>query len=204
MRAAYDPGSQGPGAMIHQFIDQGILATKDEGNPGFGIEVKLEQGMELGKDLDAHEVGFIEDQNGLLFFGDDFAEEASEGFGQEGDGEATRLYLEGEQDLFEEFEDRPGVGRDGDDPVLGGVKRGSGIAKGGGFPRPHLTGNDTQGAQFEGIEESVCEGLKTWQGVKIINFDILSEGFSLKAKEVFIASHRQASFRRVFPPDRMG
>jgi hypothetical protein len=85
--------------------------------------------MELGKDLDAHEVGFIEDQDGLLFFGDDFGEEASEGLGQEGDGEATRLYLEGEQDLFEEFEDRPGVGRDGDDPVLGGVKRRRGIAE---------------------------------------------------------------------------
>jgi hypothetical protein len=53
--------------------------------------------MELGKDFDAHEVGFIEDQDGLLFFGDDFAEEASEGFGQEGDGEATRLYLERER-----------------------------------------------------------------------------------------------------------
>jgi hypothetical protein len=204
MRAAYDPGSQGPGAMIHQFIDQGILATKDEGDPGFGIEVKLEQGMELGKDLDAHEVGFIEDQDGLLFFGDDFAEEASEGFGQEGDGEATRLYLEGEEDLLEEFEDRSGIGRDGDDPVLGGVKRGSGIAKGGGFACTDFTDNYTQGAQFEGIEESFCEGLKTWQGVKIITRDILSEGFSLKAKEVFIASHRQASFRRVSPPDRMG
>jgi hypothetical protein len=204
MRAAYDPGSQGPGAMIHQFIDQSILATKDEGNPGFGIEVKLQKGVELGKDLDAHEVGFIEDQDGLLFFGSDFEDKAPEGFGQEGDGEGARLYLEREEDLLEQFKDGSGVGRDGNDPVLGGVKRGSGIAEGGGFAGTDFSGNDIQGAQFEGVEESVCEGLETWQGVKIINLDILSKGFSLKAKEVLIESHRQTSFRRVSPPDRMG
>jgi hypothetical protein len=56
----------------------------------------LQKGVELGKDLDAHQVGYIENEDGLLFFADDFVEEASEGFGQEGDGEATRLYLEGE------------------------------------------------------------------------------------------------------------
>ena len=200
MRAAYDPGSQGPGAMIHQFIDQGILATKDEGDPGFGIEVKLEQGMELGKDLDAHEVGFIEDQDGLLFFGDDFAEEASEGFGQEGDGEATRLYLEGEEDLLEEFEDRSGIGRDGDDPVLGGVKRGSGIAEGGGFACTDFSGNDTQGAQFEGIEESVCEGLETWQGVKIINLDILSRRVLVESQRSVYSESSSGLLPKSFPP----
>jgi hypothetical protein len=117
MRAAYDPGSQGPGAMIHQFIDQGILATKDEGNPGFGIEVKLQKGVELGKDLDAHEVSFIQDQDGLLFFADDFGEKSSEGFGQEGNGEGSGLHLEGEEDLLEEFEDGSGVGGNRDDPI---------------------------------------------------------------------------------------
>src|SRR5208283_4096636 len=93
-------------------------------------------------------------------------------------------------------------GSDGDDSVLGGVKRGSGIAKGGGFACTDFTGNDTQGAQFEGVEESFCEGLKPWQGVKIITLDILREGFSLKAKEVLIASHHPASFRRVFHPGK--
>jgi hypothetical protein len=87
---------------------------------------------------------------------------------------------------------------------LGGVKRGRGIAQRSRFPCADFSGNDTKGTQFEGIEESVCEGLETRQGVKVINLDILREGFSLKAKEVLIASHRQASLRRVSPPDRMG
>jgi hypothetical protein len=106
--------------------------------------------------------------------------------------------------LLEEFEDRSRIGRDGDDSVLGGVKRRRGIAERGGFACTDFSGNDTQGAQFEGIEESVCEGLEARQGVKIINLDILSKGVSLKAKEVLIESHRQTSFRRVSPPDRMG
>ena len=105
--------------------------------------------------------------------------------------------------MLEEFEDRSRIGRDGDDSVLGGVKRRRGIAERGGFACTDFSGNDINGAQFKGIEESVCEGLEARQGVKIINLDILREGFSLKAKEVLIGSHRQASFRRVFPPDRL-
>ena len=131
------------------------------------------------------------------------AEKASEGFGQKGNGEGTGLHLEGKQDLLEEFEDGPGVGGDGNDPVLRGVKRRRGVAEGGGFPRAHFSGDDTNGAQFEGIEESVCEGLEARQGVEVLDLDVLREGFSLKAKEVLIASHRPASFRRVFPPDRI-
>ena len=202
MTAAYDPGSQGPGAMIHQFIDQGILAAEDKWDQGFGVEIELQQGVELGKDLDAHQVGFIDDQDRLLLFGGDFGEKTSEGLGQEGNGEGTGLHLEGEQDLLEQFEDGSGIGGDGDDPVLRGVKRRGGIAQRGGFPCSHLSGDDTNGAQFEGIEESVCEGLEARQGIKVLDFDILREGFSLEAKEVFIASHRRASFRRVFRPGK--
>ena len=68
-------------------------------------------------------------------------------------------HLEGEQDLFEEFEDGSGIGSDGDNPVLRGVKRRRGIPQRGGFPCSDLSGNDTNGTEFEGIEESVCEGL---------------------------------------------
>ena len=188
--------------MIHQFIDQSILATKDEGNPGFGIEVKLQKGVELGKDLDAHEVGFIEDQDGLLFFGSDFEDKAPEGFGQEGDGEGARLYLEREEDLLEQFKDGSGVGRDGNDPVLGGVKRRSGVTERGGFSRPYLSGDDTHGAQFEGVEEALGEGLEARQRVKVFDLDVLRERFTLEAEEMLIVSHRLVSFRRVFHPDK--
>jgi len=77
------------------------------------------------------------------------------------------------------------------------------MTKRGGFPRTDLSGDDTNGAQVEGVEESVCEGLETRQGVEVLDLDILWKGFTLKAKEVLIASHRPASFRRVFPPDRI-
>jgi hypothetical protein len=189
--------------VIHQFVDEGILSAEDEGDQGFGVEVKLEQGVELSKDLDAHQVGFINDQDGCCFLGGDFREDSSEGFGQEGDGEGTRLDLEGEEDLLEEFEDGSGVGGDGDDSVLRGVERTRGIAERGGFTRSHLSGNDTDGTQFKGIEESVCEGLESRQGIEVLDLDVLREGFSLEAKEMLIASHHPVSFRRVFPPDRV-
>ena len=82
--------------MIHQFVDQGVLSAEDERDQGFGIKVELQQRVDLGKDLDAHQVGFIDDQDRLLFFGGDFGEETSEGFGEEGDGEGTGFHLEGE------------------------------------------------------------------------------------------------------------
>jgi len=144
--------------MIHQLIDQGILSAEDEGDQGFGIKIKLQECMELGKDFDAHQVGFVNDQDGLLFLGGHFGDNPPEGFGQEGDGEATGLNLKGQQDLFKQFEDGAGVAGNGDDPVLGGVKGGGGIAQGGGFSRAHLSGDDTDGAQVKSIEESVLRG----------------------------------------------
>ena len=77
------------------------------------------------------------------------------------------------------------------------------MTKRGGFPRANLSGDDTNGAQVEGVEESVYEGLETRQGVEVLDLDILWKGFSLKAEEVLIASHHRASFQKVFPPDRI-
>lgn len=51
--------------------------------------------------------------------------------------------------------------------------------------------------------ESICKGLEARQGVEVLDLDILRERFSLKAEEVLIGSHRSASFRRVFHPDRI-
>ena len=109
--------------MIHQFVDQGVLSAEDERDQGFGIKVELQQHVDLGKDLDAHQVGFIDDEDRLLFFGGDFGEQPSEGFGEESDRKGAELHLEREQDLLEEFEDGAGVGGDGNDPVFRGVKR---------------------------------------------------------------------------------
>ena len=93
------------------------MSAEDERDEGFGIEIKLEQGVELREDLDAHQVGFIDDEDGLLLFNRDFGEKTPKGLGEEGDGKGTRLHLEGEQDLLEEFEDGSGVGGNRDDPI---------------------------------------------------------------------------------------
>src|SRR4030042_778402 len=163
--------------MVHQFVEQGVLSAEDERDEGFGVKVKLEQGVDLGKDLDAHQVGFINDQDGSLLFGDDFGEKPSEGFGEQSDREAAGFHLEGEQDLFEQFEDRSGVSGDRNDPVFRGGQRRGGMAKGGGFPRANLTGNNTNSAQLKGILESVCEGLEARRRVKVLDLDILQEGY---------------------------
>lgn len=146
-------------------------------------------------------MGFVNDQDGLLFLGGNFRDNAPEGFGQKGDREGTGLDLKRKQDLLEEFEDGAGVGGNGDDSVLRRMKRRGGIAQGGGFARTNLSGDDTDGAQVESIGESVCEGLEARQGVEVLDLDILRERFTLKAEEVLIVTHRRASFRRVFLPD---
>ncbi len=118
MRPADDPRGQRPGAMIHQFVEEGVLSAEDERDQGFGVKVKLQQRVELGKDFDAHQVGFINDQDRSLFFGSDFGDKTTESFGEKGDGEATGLDLKGKQDLLKEFEDGTGVGGNGNDSVF--------------------------------------------------------------------------------------
>ena len=43
------------------------MATKNNGHKGFGIKVELHKGMYLGKDFQAHKMGFVYDENGDLF-----------------------------------------------------------------------------------------------------------------------------------------
>ena len=100
----------------------------------------------MGKAVDAHEVGFIDDEDRSLFFGGDFGKQASQGLGEQGDGEGTTLYLEGEEDLLEEFGEVASVGGDGKDAILGRVEGMRGEAKGGGFADADLSGDDTDGA----------------------------------------------------------
>jgi hypothetical protein len=137
-----------------------------------------------------------------LFLGGDFRDQTSEGFGEQGDREATGLDLKGEENLLEEFKDGAGIGSDGNNSVLRRMKRARGVAEGGGFTRSDLSRDDTDGTEFEGIKESVCQSLEAGQRIKILDPDILREGISLKAEKVFIANHCSVSFRRVFLPDR--
>lgn len=67
MTSADDPRGQGPGAMIHQLVEQSVLSTEDERDQWFGVKVKLQQGVDLGKDLDAHQVGFIVTGNAIMY-----------------------------------------------------------------------------------------------------------------------------------------
>ena len=148
-------------------------------------------------------MGFVDDEDRMLFSCRDFRQECLEGFGEKGDREGSRLDLKGKQDVLEEFEDGAGVGRNGNHPVLGGMKGSGGIPEGGGFTRSHLSGDDTDGTQFKSIEKSVCQSFEAGQKIKVLDLDILREGFSLKAEEVLIANHRPASFQRVFHPGRI-
>jgi len=47
MGLGYDSGGEGSGAVIHQPVDEGVLSAKDERDQGFGVEVKLEEGVDL-------------------------------------------------------------------------------------------------------------------------------------------------------------
>ena len=67
MASGYHSGSDGPGCMIHEFIEQVILTGEDDGQEGLGIVVELAESLELGQNFKPQEVGLIDHQHRGLF-----------------------------------------------------------------------------------------------------------------------------------------
>lgn len=79
-------GRNGTGGVIHEFIEQVILAREDNGQERLGVMVELSEGLELGQDFKAQEIGLVDNEHGDLFSLSDFHDQGADGSGDFGDG----------------------------------------------------------------------------------------------------------------------
>jgi hypothetical protein len=105
--------------------------------------------MELSKDFQSHKRGFVNDQDGNLFSLGDFDDDSFKGMYQPGQGVGLAVHVEAAAYLFEDVCHGSGSGRDGDDPVLRGMKLSGGMAQGDGFAAADIAGDDGDGALRE-------------------------------------------------------
>ncbi len=63
-----DSGCQGLRRPVGEFIDKGVLSGQNHGQPGLGVFFKLTDGMQFGKDLQAHQRRLIDNQHDFHFF----------------------------------------------------------------------------------------------------------------------------------------
>src|SRR4030067_2002695 len=75
-----------------------------------------------------------------------------------------------------------------------------GVPKGSGLTASHITGNDTDGSQFQGIDKTFSGRLKAGKRVEVLYPYVLCKGFFLEAEECPIAHDCSPVLRRVFHP----
>ena len=85
MTSGNNAGSQWDGSAVEQVFGQVILAGQHHGQPRFGVGLELGDGMQFGKDIEAQQLGLIDNQQGLLLFtGDQAVDLCSDQPGQYG------------------------------------------------------------------------------------------------------------------------
>lgn len=65
--AADDAGCEGPGGVEEELVDQADLAREDYGDERAGIEVGLGDGVELVEDVEAEEMGLVDEEDETCF-----------------------------------------------------------------------------------------------------------------------------------------
>jgi len=101
--ACDDTGGEGAGREEMEFIEELVLAGKENGQSGFGVEVILHEGMEVAEDFAPQEVSFVDDEDGALIAAAKFADSASQGFKKPCQGAGMRVTVKTDRQEFEEF-----------------------------------------------------------------------------------------------------
>lgn len=211
MTPSHHSGGDGPGGMVHEFIQQVILACKDKGEEGLGVVVELAQGLELSQDFQAQEIRFVDNKQGCLFSLRDFTDEGADCFGDSRDGVGVGLLVQSVGDLPQDLQSGACGGDDRDEFILGGVEFGGEEAQGGGFTSPHFACHHTHRSQLDGEKTAFGCGLESWGVEELIGGDILGKRFLGETKVGFIVRHRSLqkvsrsgsdlkSLQVVFPP----
>jgi len=109
MASGHDPGGERHGSAIPESIDEVVLSGQDHGEVRFGVSFELGQVVQFGKDVESHEGGLVDDEDGFDLFGQGQIEDfVSDGADEKGSGVACGLDAQfGEQETVE-FEDGAG------------------------------------------------------------------------------------------------
>ena len=86
MTSGNHTGRNGTGGVIHEFIEQVILAREDNGQERLGVMIELTEGLELGQDFKTQEIGLVDNEHGGQFSLSDFHDQGADGSGDFGDG----------------------------------------------------------------------------------------------------------------------
>ena len=168
--------------MVEEAVDEGELAAEHDGHEGGGVEVELGEGVQLGEDVQAHEVGLVDEEDGDLFCGADVLEGVAHGFEESGGGEEGCGGAELEADLAKQLEHGAGGGDEAEDAVLGRVEAALGVAEGGGLAGADFTGDDRDEVCVESVVETLEECVESREGEEFVEGDLLGEGFGAEAE----------------------
>ena len=100
---ADDAGREGLGGVKEELVDEGDLAREDYGDESSGIEVGLRDSVELIENVEAEEMGLVDEEDGDLFFAGYVEEKGAHKGDHLGDGVGHGRVAEGDADLTEEF-----------------------------------------------------------------------------------------------------
>jgi hypothetical protein len=170
--------------VVEEAVDEGELAAEHDGHEGGGVEVELGEGVQLGEDVEAHEVGLVDEEDGDLFCGADVLEGITHGFEEAGGGEEGCGGTELEADLAEQLEHGAGGGDEAQDAVLGRVEAALGVAEGSGLAGADFAGDYGDEMGVEGIVEALEECVESREGEEFVEGNLLGEGFGTEAEGV--------------------
>ena len=104
MASSDDSRGHGLGGVIFELIKQIVLPGEDDCEQGFGIELKLSDGLDLGQNVITEETGLIDDEDRHLLALRDLNDLRADGFGKPGRGVGAGFRVQGDTDLTEYLE----------------------------------------------------------------------------------------------------
>ena len=155
--------------------------------------------MKLVEDVEPEEMSFVDDKNGNLFLCEDVGKEIADEREHFDDGVGGWRIAESDADLHEKFPERAGGGDDGDDAVLGWVKAGDSSTKGGALAGTDVAGDDGGKSIGDGVVEAVDERGEAGEREKVLDGNILVEGFPGESPSGGEGDHTEPSLPKSEP-----
>ena len=181
--SAHHAGGKGSRGVKEQLVDKSALAAEDDGHERACVVVQLGQCVQLGEDIQAQQVGLVDEQDGDLFLGGDVCEKSANDGKYLGHGVGGRSIAEGKANLTQQLQEASGGSHQRDQTILRGMKRGGSGAQGGALARADLAGDDGGQAVSHRVVETLAEGIQAGQGVEMLQRDVLREGLTGEAEQ---------------------
>ena len=164
------PRRERPRGVVQDLVDQRVLAAEHDRHDTLGIELELRQGVQLGEHVEAHQMGFVDDQQRRLLLGPDVGEVVANGGGQ----------------------------RDGrSHPML---QAAGCAAQGGGLAGADLAGDHADHAELDGVVEAIQRRIESGTDEQLIEGDILGKRLVGEPEGVPQVDHERGLRSNSLPP----